>query len=315
MLRTKEKSFEKAKVMSTTKLPIIVAAFVLVFISLASSLLHPQEKPGVNEKSFLWKVQSKKNTVYILGSIHFLKKDSYPLGKTIEKAFNDTKKLVLEIDPASLNQESSQRAMLMKGLYDNSRTLKENISEGTYTLAEKQAKKLGMDIRTLNKFEPWFIALTITTLKLRKLSLSPNYGIDKYFSDKARKAEKEILSLETFEYQINLFDKMGQGTQELLLLQTLKDVDVMEKEFNRIVDSWATGDMKRLEKILLGSFGEYPEVYQKLISDRNRRWLPKIERFLAQSENYMVIVGAGHLVGKEGLIELLKEKGYSLEQL
>jgi hypothetical protein len=118
-----------------------------------------------------------------------------------------------------------------------------------------------------------------------------------------------------FEYQIDLFDGMSERTQELLLLQTLKDVHAMEGVVHTIVKAWASGDMKTLDSVLLRSLREHPEVYQRFVSDRNRAWLPKIESYLSQSENYMVVVGAGHLAGKDGIIEMLKAKGYSVEQL
>lgn len=182
-------------------------------------------------------------------------------------------------------------------------------------MVEKRAKELGMDIQALNRLQPWFVALTLSALKLQTLGFDPNYGIDQYFAEKAKKEKKEIVALETWEDQINLFVGMSQESQELLLLRTLRDLEVMEKELTRIVRSWTVGDVRTIETLLLESFKEYPQVYRRLISDRNKNWLPKIEKLLDQDENYIVVVGAGHLVGKEGIIALLKEKGYSVDQL
>jgi len=100
----------------------------------------------------------------------------------------------------------------------------------------------------------------------------------------------------------------------MMLLQTLKDIRSIEGAVGAIVQAWASGDMKALDSILLQNLKEYPEVYQRLILDRNRAWLPKIESYLAQRENYLVVVGAGHMAGKDGVIEMLKAKGYSVEQ-
>jgi uncharacterized protein YbaP (TraB family) len=150
---------------------------------------------------------------------------------------------------------------------------------------------------------------------LQQLGFDPNQGLDKYFFDKAKLAKKEIVGLETIEYQLGFFDGMEMGTQELLLLQTLNDLETLEGEFDEIVKSWATGDIEALERTLLKDFAEYPEVYKRFVSERNRNWLPKIESLVGQRDNYLVIVGTLHLVGKEGVIELLKERGYSVEQL
>jgi hypothetical protein len=147
------------------------------------------------------------------------------------------------------------------------------------------------------------------------LGFDPNHGIDRYFYGRAKKENREVLGLETLEYQINLFDGMAERTQEAMLLQTLKDIHSIEGAIDTIIKAWSSGDMKTLDNVLLRSLKEYPEVYQRLILDRNRAWLPKIESYLSQNENYLVVVGAGHLAGKDSLIEMIMAKGYSVEQL
>ncbi len=225
-----------------------------------------------------------------------LKKENYPLNPAIELAFERANKLVLEVDLNGPGQENLAQSLVKKGMSPDGKSLRESVAPKTYQLAEKRAKEIGIEIQAFSRFKPWLVALTISTMKLQSLGFDPNYGIDKYFSDKARKAKKETLGLETVEFQINLFDGMPSSVQEMLLRQTLKDLDVMEK-------------------ILLESFWEYPDVYRRLISDRNRMWLPQIEGLLKGKEECLVIVGAGHLVGQGGVIELLRGRGYSVEQL
>jgi len=286
--------------------------YLLFFVGF---LLPISGKGQVAGKSCLWKIQSGKNAVYVLGSIHFLKKDSYPLARAIEEAFEDSEKLVLELDFGALDPVGSQKVMLEKGLYRDGRTLQGSLSKETYALAQKAMRESGMDIQALNEFEPWAVALTVMSLRLQKLGYDPNHGIDKHFFNKAKTAGREVLGLETFEFQLDLLDKLPADTQELLLLQTLSDLEVIEEELDRIIRSWASGDTEMLASLLLGSFKEYPVVYQSLILDRNKSWLPRIEQFLTQDKNFIVVVGAGHLVGEEGVIALLREKGYVVEQL
>ncbi|MGH7831998.1 MAG: TraB/GumN family protein [Candidatus Binatia bacterium] len=266
------------------------------------------------EKRSLWKIQSKGNVVYLLGSIHYLKPQNYPLDPAIEAAFKDARKLVLEINLESMEKEQGQKLMFLKGVYTDGRTLQEGVSAATYTLAERELKGLGLDIRALHQLKPWLVALTVTALKLQKLGFDPNYGIDKYFYSKAKKENKEVLALETLEFQMNLFDGMSEKTQELMLLQTLKDAHSIGESIDRIVKAWASGDMGTLDSVMLQSLREYPEVYQRLIVERNRAWLPQIESYLTQNENSLVVVGTAHLAGKDGVVELLKAKGYSVEQ-
>lgn len=267
------------------------------------------------EKSFLWKVRSEKNTLYLLGSVHFLKKEHYPLKKVVETAFERSQKLVLEIDLGKTEPQKAQREMLTRGMNTGGATLDKSVSPETLALVEKRARELRIGVQGLNHFKPWLVALTISTLKLQQLGFDPNYGVDRYFFERAKKDEKEISGLESFEYQLNLFDRLSAREQERMLLQTLKDLDLLEKGVDRIIQAWTNGNSEALESLLLGSFKEYPEIYQKIMYDRNRQWLPRIEGFLSQNEITMVVVGAGHLIGRGGLVDLLKERGFAVEQM
>lgn len=289
-------------------LGVLSLVFLWALLFGAAPLLQAQAK------SFLWRVRSEQNTLYILGSIHFLKKESYPLGKTIEEAFKNSKKLVLEIDLLSADPGKVQKLMLEKGVSRDGTTLQQSVSKETYELAEKRAKELGLDIRALSPLKPWVAALTMAAMKLRKLGFDANFGVDRHFAERAKQENIPIQGLETPEFQIGLFDQFSRRDQELMLRQTLKEMDVLESGVDRIIRAWKVGDVAAMEELILASMREYPEVHRKLIEDRNRRWLPQIEQFLAGGESVLVVVGAAHLVGRSGVIELLKERDYRVEQ-
>ncbi len=267
------------------------------------------------EKSFLWRVRSDQNTLYILGSIHFLKRESYPLRNIIEEAFKNSRKLVLEIDLAGADAEKVQRLTMEKGVSRDGITLQQSVSKETYELAEKRARELDLDIRAMSPLKPWVAALTMAAMKLRKLGFDSHFGVDRYFADRAKRERKPVQGLETPEFQIGLFDQFSRRDQESMLRQTLKEMDLLENGVERIVQAWTAGEVAKMEELILASMRDYPEVHRKLIADRNRRWIPQIEQFLAGSESVLVVVGAAHLVGKGSVIELLKERGYRVEQL
>jgi uncharacterized protein len=292
--------------------PIIGLTFRWVLLAAVFALFGESR---AQEKSFLWQLQSDKGNIYILGSIHLLKRENYPLNPTIEKAFDSTKKLVLEIDLKSADSATVQRLTLEKGLHRNGKTLQQNISAETYTLAAKRAQELGIDIRALSPLKPWVVALTMTSLQLQKLGFDPNSGVDRYLAGRATKAGKPMVGLETAAFQIGLMDQLSASDQESMLRQSLREMDLLEKGLDQIVRSWVAGDVPALEELLLKAMREYPAVHQKIIVDRNRRWLPEIERMIERGESALVVVGAAHLVGKEGVIELLKARGYTLEQM
>jgi uncharacterized protein YbaP (TraB family) len=250
-----------------------------------------------------------------LGSIHLLKKENYPLPEPFEKAFQEAEVTVLELNPDSLSPARLQALTLAKGMYQNGKTLQTTLSPETYKLVDRRLREMGMAAALLNNFEPWLVGVTIATLKLQQLGLDPNLGVDKYFFDKAKRDKKEILSFETAEYQLDRIDGLSPKLQEAFLLQTLKDWDLIAKEFDELVQAWTMGDAPSLEAKLFESFKEFPEIYAKLITERNRNWLPQVESYLRQDRDYLIVVGAGHLVGKDSLLQLLRAKGYQPRQL
>jgi uncharacterized protein YbaP (TraB family) len=94
----------------------------------------------------------------------------------------------------------------------------------------------------------------------------------------------------------------------------MNEMDHLERNVTKIVRAWQTGDVRSLEGHLLAGMRDYPEINRKVIEDRNRRWLPQIEALLSRGENALVVVGAAHLVGNNGVIQLLKDRGYRVEQ-
>jgi uncharacterized protein YbaP (TraB family) len=291
------------------------AAALFYGFAVLTALLATLQEPHAQDKSFLWKVQSDKNIIYILGSIHYLKKENFPLKKTIENVFSGAKKVVLEIDLKTATPEKVQQITLEKGLYRDGTTLQQNIDPETYTLVARRAKELGVEPRAMTSLKPWLVAMTLTSLKLQKLGFDSSYGVDRYLAERAKTSGKMTGGLETLEFQIGLLDQLSPRDQEAMLRQGLKDLDLLDQSVAPVVQSWIRGDVDSLEELLLGGMREYPELYQKLIVERNRRWLPQIEKLVGQNENVLLVVGAAHLVGKDGVIESLKARGYAVEQM
>ncbi|QWR78796.1 TraB/GumN family protein [Candidatus Magnetomonas plexicatena] len=286
---------------------------LIVFFLVLAQGINSEEPAPVGSKNCLWKVTSKTNTVYLLGSIHFLKKENYPLGKPYENAYNNSKILIVEADTSGGGQEERIAALTKRlGFYNKGKTLNDVLSTETYKLAKAQMESSGLDISKYSNAKPWFLALMIYSVKLQSYGFSPEFGVDNYFMKRSRAEGKKIIQLETAEYQLNLFNTLPEKTQEMLLLQTIKEIEMTEKEASTVVNSWLTGDDKTLKDVLLSSFKDYPELYQKILTDRNNSWLPKIENFLRRRDNYLVVVGTGHLIGDNGLVNQLKERGYEV---
>ncbi len=292
-----------------------ISILSVILLILFNFKVFAQQTKDHDKKHSLWKISTKTNTIYLLGSIHVLKQDAYPLDKVIEKAYENSQRLFFEVNLDEVNAQKLQQLTVDKGFYNDSQTIKDGLSPETYELVKKHLTENGMNIKNFERLKPWLLAMTMEVSELQRLGFDPNLGLDKYFYEKAKKDKKRIDGFETAEYQLDLLADMPANLQEAMLLQTMKDIDEGEKELNRIFEAWKEGNAKALDTDLLKSFQDFPEVFKRLIADRNKNWMPQIESLIGQKENTMVIVGTAHLVGKEGILMTLRQKGYQVDQL
>ncbi len=288
---------------------ILLSAF-----SLISSAYARTAQVEKGNKHFIWAVEGKRNTVYLMGSIHVLKQSSYPLPQAIEKAYNCCKRVVFETDISGMSSAESQSMMMKNALYSGSETLSRSISDHTYSMIREKLSASGLPIENFERFRPWFIALTIVAGEIQRLGYNPMLGIDQHFYRKAVGDRKELLFLESNESQINLMAGLSSYQQEDFLEVALKGVDVIESLASDMVRAWQTGDARKLDSIIRMDYEGHPEILDRFIVQRNKRWVPQIENFLNQYGDVLVIVGSGHLVGRDSVIDLLKKKGYKITQ-
>jgi uncharacterized protein YbaP (TraB family) len=293
-------------------------AFVITLILIGLIGPYLSIKPVLSQtgKSFLWKIQSKAATVYLLGSIHFLKKEFYPLPETIESAYDSSEVLVVE---ANVNDISKLdlATFMDKALYSDDDRLEKHVSPETYQLIKRESRSLGIPPELADNQKPWLLALSLQALELMKLGYDPRQGVDYYFLSKAQ-GKKRILELESLEEQIELLSGFSDMEQEMFLLYTLKNLRSAGAQVDTLARAWATGDTKTVQSILTNSTTEdvtVARIHEKLLDERNTKMTSKIEGYLGSGGSYFVIVGAGHLVGERGIVELLKTRGYFAEQL
>lgn len=288
--------------------------FCFIAVLLFSSSLSQGHALG-HQKSFLWKVGSKSAAVYILGSLHALKREMYPLPEKMEDAFSKSDVLAVEANINDLPTEGIL-GMLEGALYTGNEGLESHLSKETYDLTKTRLNRFGMPIEFFDKTKPWFLALMITALEMQRLGFDPEYGIDNHFLKKAT-GGKRIIELESVTYQMNLLSALSERDQESFLLYSLKDLDILAREMDTLTKVWNAGDADALESIVAKGAQEDPRIipiYEKLVYERNTTMASRIEGFVKAGGRYFVVVGAGHLVGKKGIIELLRRKGYSVEQ-
>jgi uncharacterized protein YbaP (TraB family) len=269
----------------------------------------------VSAKSCLWKVTSETGSLYVQGSVHLLKASHYPLDPAIERAYAESKVLVLEVDMQEMASPETQQKILKKALLPAGQSLKELINKTTFQQLETACAQANLPFSTLAPFKPWFAAMTLTLVKTQKMGFEPQYGLDKYFYDKARAEAKNVIGLETVDFQINLFDSLSGSKPDDFIAHTLAELATLEQDLEQLDSAWISGNIQTVGTIMAKSFEDYPDLYNTFVLNRNKRWVKKLDGLLKKSSTHMVVVGAGHLPGKGGLLELLKNKGYVIEQL
>ncbi len=286
---------------------------VLALVAVAFLVQAPPVMAGDGEKSFLWRVEGDEATVYLLGSIHALKEDSYPLAPAIEDAFSDVRKLVFEVDLDELNSAAFQ--MLAAGSLDGGKTLESVIGPEVWADFSARTRAAGWDPAMCRTMKPWMAAVTLTSFEMMSAGYLSTEGVDSYFTARAKEAGKERKALETVDFQVSLFADLTPEQSLTFLQYTLVDLETIVPQLDELTALWKAGEVEPVEELLVEGFEEFPDLYQKIVTDRNRNWMPEMERLLAGYQNTMVVVGSLHLVGEEGLVELLRKKGYTVEQL
>jgi uncharacterized protein YbaP (TraB family) len=271
--------------------------------------------PDADARTFGWKATGKGGVIYLIGSIHVMTPDFYPLEAALETAFKDADLLVEEVDMAEMLDPAAQMRILSRGMLPGDQSLDKLLSPSTLALVKKATGDLGGVGGPLMRFKPWMLAVALQGLELQKAGFDPELGLDKHFYDQAKEAGKAVQGLETADYQISVFDGMTMEQQDRMLAQTLKELATELASVGKLAAAWKIGDAPTVERIVQAELKSEPLLYQRLLVDRNRNWLPKIEALFARRGRALVVVGAAHLVGPDGVIAMLKAKGYTVEQL
>jgi uncharacterized protein YbaP (TraB family) len=257
--------------------------------------------------TFLWKVDDGNSHIYLLGSIHIGQPDMYPLDDRIEAAYDDSKEVAFEVDMSKVNPMDLLKYMT----YTDGTVLKDKISEESYNKLKAIFEKAGMPEASYQTMKPWAAAVTAQQLILVDGGYDLGLGIDQHFLQKAQTDSKNVRQLETAEFQMSLFtefDKVGDS----FIDYTLSDTEKSKDEVSAMVSAWQSGDKATLNKYINGERDKYPEfekAFEKIIDQRNNKMTDKIVEWLGEDKTIFIVVGAGHLIGENGIINQLSKKG------
>lgn len=261
-----------------------------------------------------WEVKGRNNVVYLLGSVHMLKPSDSALPPEVLAAYERSKKLVMELDLDDANADALLGPSLELAMLPEGQSLEKILEPDLYASLVAHAGPLGLEPETMDRFQPWFAALALEQAALSKSGFEAGAGVDEQLAQRARADGKSVVALETADEQLGFFAHLSEEQQRQYLRATLKELDSEGREAATMVSAWQRGDSAELERLMRKESAENPALFRMLTTDRNRRWLPRITAMLSEDQDYLVVVGALHLVGSDGLVALLKNQGYQVEQ-
>lgn len=270
---------------------------------------------GASELSPVWRVSGASNQIFLVGSIHLLRQQDYPLPAAIDRAYEESEAIIMEIDLDDLEPFTAQSVMRELGVLPPGQTLAELMGDEHYPIVEQAATTMDIPLDLLQQSRPWLAAVTIEQLLLNRIGFDPALGIEAHLMTRAATDGKQITGFETLREQLNFLASLTLETQRQLLLQTLAANEGLEVQMDGMIDAWRRGDSAYLEAQMLEEIASYPELYAVIVSDRNKRWAEQLEQLLDDEQDYMVVVGSMHLVGKDGVPAILEERQYLVAQI
>lgn len=284
----------------------LLAMLALSGVALADDGGHPVT---------LWEVSGKQNTVYLMGSIHLLRNVDYPLPSALNAAYDDADVLIMEIDMDDLDPFAAQRQFFELGVLHDETTLQDMMGTELYQEALNAADEIDIPLDMLSKTEPWYAAMTIELMALNRIGFNPEQGIEMHFMSKAVDDRKPIYGLETIEQQIAFLDGLPLQSQREMLMTTLLEGAAIEGVMDDMIRAWRRGDIASLESELLAGFADNEHLHRILLTDRNDRWVEQIQERLDDAQDYLIIVGALHLIGDSGVPLQLQRLNIPVRQL
>lgn len=266
-------------------------------------------------QSSVWKITKGSHSIYLGGTVHILKKSDYPLPQEFDIAYNNSDEVYFETDLNASMQESFQKKLFSHMKLKNGKKLSNILSEKTYKRLKTFSSKYPMNFNFFENFKPSFIILSLTISELQRIGIDTP-GVDSYYEQKARLDGKYIGALETPQQQLEFLSSMGEGNENSFVNKALDDFKKTKTLMPKMTSAWRNGDLEALYELFAKDMKkDYPKIYKSLLLERNQNWLPIIKSMFNNSKKEFVLVGAGHLIGKDGLIYQLKKEGFVVEQL
>lgn len=268
----------------------------------------------VKVKPALWAVKDADTTVYLFGTVHVLKPGLSWFDGAVQKAFDKSDELVLELVLPD-DQSEVAKATLPMAMDQSGKPLPQKLDPETLAAYQATLTGLGLPANAFDAFEPWFAGVTLSVLPLTKHGYDPNQGVEKQLTAKAKAGAKPISGFETLTEQLGFFDTLPEVEQVSFLKSVVKDIDKLGPQLDKMVLLWGKGDPDGLAVTMNESMEATPELAKTLLFDRNARWANQIKTRMDKPGTVFVAVGAGHLAGEKSVQDYLAERGLKAQRI
>jgi uncharacterized protein YbaP (TraB family) len=268
-----------------------------------------------NAESSVWKVSKGSSVLYVGATCHLLREADFPLPPEFDKAFKAASLTVFETDIGKLQDPAMQQEVLKRTMYTDGSTVEKHLSPASYRLIQAYCSSNNLPLEALNRFKPSMLMVTISAMELMKLGATQQ-GVDLFYHKQSKKEGKQIEGLETVVEQLDYIVSMADGHEDDFVRYSMEDLGKLKETFDTLVAAWRKGDDEKIEALMVNDLkSRLPSLYKTIITDRNNRWVPKIEAYLKTPQSEFILVGAGHLGGPEGVLAALRKKGYQVQKL
>lgn len=285
----------------------------LFFLAILGACAAQTPKPEIKARHLLmWKATSPTTTVYLLGSIHLGDRDLYPLPEIVESAFKASKLLVVEVNIKGMDKAVQTKLLMQYGFYPDGDGLSKHLPKKTAIALGEFCSAHELPRILLEKMKPWAVATTIEVLALQQAGEDPTLGIDLHFLNEAK--QQKIEELETADFQMTALSSGTEAEQQEMLAEVLKELDNPKDHIQQMKEVFLSGDPDSLQKFM-EEHNTPKSLYKRLLLDRNGPMAEKIEGYLKGTDQCFIVVGAAHLIGDQGIINLLQQKNYKVEMI
>lgn len=262
----------------------------------------------------VFKVSKGDDAIYIGGTFHLLTEKDYPLPAQFEQAYLASDEVYFETDIAAMNRPDFQQKSMGVILYQDGNTLATGLKPATFERLKKYAESRQLDINQFLPLNPTGIMLTITMMEYQARGFVAQ-GVDTFYFEKSTFDKKKIGWFESPDEQLAILDNFDSEDPDGLINYTLDEIDTIDEMIKGLHTSWREGDMNTLNEIGISGFDGYPEIYNSVLKVRNDNWMSEIEAMFGDEGTELILVGALHLPGNDGVLTQLEKKGYKIEKL